>query len=232
VHHPGRDVGGAEREELAPRVDPVVVPGREGAGGEHVVGEADHGDGERGGQQRPRPQRRHGRQADRRQRERQVAHDRHPVLGQPGQGHGEGRREHAEQRDRAGRPQPRADQQRDERAQAHREGGPVDDGQVLHQPPRLRQGFAGRDVGRRRAPGLGQDHQAGDARHVADEHRLGEQVGEEAEPAGPGEQAHRADRHRQQRGGVLRGLAGQGDGRQCRARHQRRRRLGAHRELG
>ena len=89
-----------------------------------------------------------------------------------------------------------------------------------------------RDVGPAPATRLGEDHEAGDAGHVAHQHRLGQQVGEEGQPAGPREEADGPDRERQHRGGVLRGLPGHGDRREGGAGHQGGRRLGAHRQLG
>ena len=120
----------APRARSSSRVDAVTVPGGERAGGEHVVGEADDGDRERRGQECPgpqrgsrrRPQRGHVGQAERRQRERQRAHDGHAVVGQPGRPDGQGRSEHADERDRTCGPQPGADQQEHQRAKAHREG--------------------------------------------------------------------------------------------------------------
>ena len=70
------------------------------------------------------------------------------------------------------------------------------------------------------------------AEDVADQDRLGEQIGDKAQLRNPGDQRHDADEDRQQRGecGVACGVAAC-ERRDCRCRHDRGRRLGAHDDL-
>ena len=69
-------------------------------------------------------------------------------------------------------------------------------------------------VPRDRHPGdllqLAHDHEHGDPGHVPDEHGLGQQIGQEAQPGQPGDQAQPADDERQGggQGGIARRVAG------------------------
>ena len=113
-----------------------------------------------------------------------------PLVRQVGRGDHEGGQQHPEQRDRAPRPPPGADEEQHQRPHRHRERPALHLLGVLQQPPRLAERRRVGDVGTGRTADLGEHHQAGDASHVADQHRLGEEVGEEGQPPGPGEEAH------------------------------------------
>ena len=70
------------------------------------------------------------------------------------------------------------------------------------------------------------------AEDVADEHRLGQEVGDESQLRDPGEQRHDADEEREQRGErrIARGIAA-GQRRHGGGRHDGGRRLGSHNDL-
>ena len=70
------------------------------------------------------------------------------------------------------------------------------------------------------------------AEDVADQHRLGQEIGDEAQPCDTGEQRYHADKEREQRGErrIARGIAA-GQRRNGGCRHDRGRRLGSHDDL-
>ena len=81
---------------------------------------------------------------------------------------------------------------------------------------------------------LADDHERGDAGHVADEHGLGEQVGEEAEPRDEADEADEPDGDREERRHLLahrHAARGRHERADAGGRHQRRRRLGPDRQL-
>ena len=98
--------------------------------------------------------------------------------------------------------------------------------------PQLGEGRVTLDVDPGDLAELADDHQHRDAGHIADQHRTGQEIGQEPQPAEPAQDAQQSDGDRQRRRGL--GVAfgvPRHHGPDRRGRHQRGRGLGPDREL-
>ena len=175
----------------APRASSSVVPSmfsprrvREGAGGEHVVGVADDRDADGREQQRDEVVDGQGRQPRHGQPAHGGADQPDPAVVEGEQGDDGGGGQHPDHRHRPGRPQPRAHDHAASRGSASATVGRC----ASPSPVRNDATSAGRvavhgDAGDRLE--LADDHDDGDAGHVADEHGAREQVGQRPARSSP-----------------------------------------------
>ena len=189
-----QDVGAAEGEELLVGVDVLPAPDRERARGEDVVGVGDDGDTQ-GRAEHPahlgevelregEPGERVGQRADRLD----------AGVGEVEEGDDRRPEQDRDERARHGRCEAGEGEQQDEQGGGEERGRPVDLPGAAHGAPQLRGERLAVDVDAGQGVDLADDHEHGDPGEVADEHGPREQVGEEAQPEEPADDAeHPAD---------------------------------------
>ena len=229
----GADVRGPHGQELLVVVHPGATAGGEGACGEDVVGVPDDEDAERRQQQDAQVGRVERGQADVHAVEGHVA-DRRDALRRQVEHRDDGRRQqHDDERHRDLRVAGSEEQQQagDGDADGERRPRHAVPQRVPGERPDVLEERVAVDVDPRDLAELARDHDHGDARHVADEHRSRQQVADEAQAQHAGEQRIQADEQRQHGGerGVADRVARRERGEHGR-RHESRRRLGPHRQ--
>jgi hypothetical protein len=179
---PGRHVRRAEREQFLVGVDAVAVADGEGPCGQDVVGVRDDRDAHGGQQQCGEIGRGHVGNARSRQPRRHVAYYPDAVCLQVEDGGDKRGEHHDDERHRRAREAVRSGEQQHEHRGRQQHGGTV---QLVQSAQERRQlGYDGVALDRNagRPAELAGDHQHPDAGQVADQHRLGQQVGDETQP--------------------------------------------------
>ena len=232
VHQSRGEVRGTQRQQLPLGVDAFVPAVREGPPGQDVVGVGHERDAQRRRHQGQRPAQGHVRQGGDRKPGGDGADDGDPLAAQVEQRHRRRGADHADQGHRGAGSHGAADQQDDQGDQPERERRGVHRPEMARHVVELGPEAVRRHVDPGELAELGDDHQHRDPGHVADEHRAGQQLGEEGQPREPAEQAQR--RHHEAQGGGEVGVAlrpGRGQGSHGRRGHQGGGRLGTDREL-
>ena len=167
----GRHIGRAKSEELLVGVDRLPAFGGERPSGHHVVGIGHDGDSECRRQQRRQVDPAQIGERRLRQSAGDVADRGHAAGIEVEQGHGSGREEHGDQRSGDARKPALTSQQQHEHGGRHDQGGELDLVEVSGRPAHLVHDRVAphRDAGH--LAELADDHQDGDAGHVADQHR-------------------------------------------------------------
>ena len=224
---PGADVRGAESDQLPVRIDLVVLSSGVRLGRAEAFGEADEHDA-RGRRERSEVVveiERVG-QAQRRKAAVDLADDGHPFVGEVERLDGQDAEEDDDERGGDRRRQPAETEQDDQRRETDGEGLPLGVAEVGDDVPHLLEEVVALSFDAEELGDLADDDRQREADDEPLQHRLGDEVGEEAEPRQPGDEREesRGEGEQRREGGeiLIRPAGGQ-------VGHRRRRQRGGRR---